>query len=338
MGASSSAPLVTGDGLENGIPVFLKQLVGMLRTSSQSAGAEIGASAAKHGNDLLRMGFSVGQVVHDYGGLCQAITEIAGEESISIGNDEFKTMNACLDGAIAAAVSEFGRQREQSVSEQGLEALGLLAHELRNALESAMFAFEAIKAGAVGVGGSTGAVLARSLDRMLELVTRSLAEVRLNSGNQQRTHLSVAELIEELKITAELEAQRRGLHLTVGPIAAGLTIHADHHLLVSALTNLLQNAFKFTQPHSHVSLRTSATADRVRIEIEDECGGLPPGKVDDLFRLFNQADNARGGLGLGLGICRQAVEANDGTVDVRDLPGKGCIFSVDLPRHERPRE
>jgi signal transduction histidine kinase len=338
MGASSSAPLATGEGAENGIPLFLVQLAGMLRTQQTSASAEMGASATKHGNDLLRMGFSVGQVVHDYGGLCQAITEIAGEENLSIGNDEFKTLNACLDDAIASAVSEFGRQREQSVADQGLESLGLLAHELRNALESAMFAFEAIRVGAVGVGGSTGAILARSLSRMGELITRSLAEVRLNAGKQQRKHLSVAALVEELKATAALEAQRRGLHLTVGPIEAGLAIHADTHLVVSALTNLLQNAFKFTQPHTRVTLRTIATADRVRIEIEDECGGLPIGKIDDLFRMFSPSDDARSGLGLGLGICRRAVEANDGTVDVRDLPGKGCIFSVDLPRHERPRE
>jgi signal transduction histidine kinase len=201
-----------------------------------------------------------------------------------------------------------------------------------------MFAFDAIKTGAVGVGGSTGAILSRSLDRMRELIARSLAEVRLNAGNQQRTHLSVAALIEELKITADLEAQRRGLHLTVEPVAAGLTIHADRHLLVSALTNLLQNAFKFTQPHTHVSLRAIATANHARIEIEDECGGLPVGKVDDLFRMFGQSDNTRSGLGLGLAICRQAVEANDGTVDVRDLPGKGCVFGVDLPRHDGQRE
>ena len=148
----------------------------------------------------------------------------------------------------------------------------------------------------------------------------------------------MAALIEELTITAELEAQRRGLQLTVGPVAAGLTIHADRHLMVSALTNLLQNAFKFTRPHTQVSVRAIATADRARIEIEDECGGLPVGKVDDLFRLLNQSDNTRSGLGLGLGICRRAVEANDGTVDVRDLPGKGCVFSVDLPRHDGPRE
>jgi signal transduction histidine kinase len=332
--ASRPAPRVTEVELQNGIPLFLTQLVAMLQLPPESRSAEIGTSAAKHGDDLLRMGFSVGQVVHDYGDLCQTITEIAVEDHVSISTREFKTLNGCLDDAIASAVSEFGRQREQSVSDEGVKHLGFLAHELQNALHIAILAFDAIKTGTVGARGSTGAMLARNLDHMREVIDRSLAEVRLKGGAQKRAHVSVAVLIEELAIAAAVEAQHRGLQFMVEPVAVGVTIDADIHLLISALTNLLQNAFKFTRPHSRVSLRTFATADRVRIEIEDECGGLPTGKVEDLFRVFEQLGTDRSGLGLGLAISRQAVEANGGTIDVRDLPGQGCVFSVDLPRRK----
>ena len=301
--------------------------------------AAIGKSAAKHGDELLRMGFTVGQVVHNYGGLCQAITEIAVEDNVPITSSEFKTLNGCLDDAIASAVSEFGQQREQSVSDEALEHLGFLTHELRNELTAAMYSFEVIQRGTVGASGSTGALLARTLDRMREIIDRSLVEVRLKAGTQNQTQVvSVPKLIEELAITAELEAQRRGRRLTVEPVAVGVTIDADPHLLISALTNLLQNALKFTTPHGHVSLRTFATADRVRIEIEDECGGLPGGKVEDLFRVFEKRGTDRSGLGLGLAISRQAVEAIRGTIEVRDLPGQGCIFTVDLPRHTQAQD
>ncbi len=330
--AGRSTPPATEVELTKGIPLFLTQLVGMLQSPPEPRSAEIGTDAAKHGDELLRMGFSVEQVVHDYGGLCQAITEIAVEENVSISSGEFKTLNGCLDDAIASAVSEFGRQREQTASDAKVKHLGFLAHELRNALNVAMHAFDAIKTGTVGASGSTGAMLAQSLDRMGEIIARSLAEVRLNASATKRTDVSVAALVKELASPAAAEAQRRGLHFTVGPVAAGLTIYVDRHLLVSAVTNLLQNALKFTRPHSHVSLRIVATASRIRIEIEDQCGGLPIGTVDTLFGMFEQRGTDRSGLGFGLAISRQAVETNGGTIDVRDLPGEGCVFSVDLPR------
>jgi len=81
-----------------------------------------------------------------------------------------------------------------------------------------------------------------------------------------------------------------------------------------------------------VSLRTSATAGRVSFAVEDECGGLPGGKAEDLFRPYAQRSPNRQGVGLGLSIARRGIEANGGTLRVQDLPGKGCIFTIDLPR------
>ena len=98
------------------------------------------------------------------------------------------------------------------------------------------------------------------------------------------------------------------------------------------MANLLQNAFKFTRTGGHVSLKSFSSADRVLIEVEDECGGLPPGDAEDLFQLFEQRGGDRSGLGLGLGISRRGVEANGGKLYVRNLPGKGCVFTIDLPK------
>jgi signal transduction histidine kinase len=332
--ASRPAPRATEAELKNGIPLFLTQLVAMLRPDSASNSGAIDATATKHGDDLQRMGFTVGQVVHDYGGLCQAITELAIEDELSISSGEFKILNNCLDDAIASAVSEFGRQRERAISDEGAEHLGFLAHEMRNALNTVTLAFEVLKTGAVGTNGSTSDLLARSLSRMRELIDRSFAEVRLKAGIQKTSRLSVANLIEDVAIAGTVDAQSRGLELTVGPVANGVNIDADPHILISALGNLLQNAFKFSRSHGHVSLQTSITDDRVRIEIADACGGLPPGKVEELFRVFQQRGTDRSGLGLGLAISQQAVEASGGTIHVRDLPGTGCIFAVDLPRQK----
>jgi signal transduction histidine kinase len=96
--------------------------------------------------------------------------------------------------------------------------------------------------------------------------------------------------------------------------------------------NLLQNAFKFTKRHSTVTLRVGASTDRVLIEVQDECGGLPGGALDELFRPFEQRGADRTGLGIGLAFSRWGVEANGGRLYARNLPEKGCIFTVDLPR------
>ena len=129
-----------------------------------------------------------------------------------------------------------------------------------------------------------------------------------------------------------MEAELGASELVVSPVATGIDVEADSQILSAALNNLVQNAFKFSHPHAHVALRTTATGDRVLIEVEDECGGLPPGKIDELFRPFQQRGANRHGLGLGLSISRKAVEAMGGTLGARDLPGKGCVFYMDLPR------
>jgi signal transduction histidine kinase len=102
------------------------------------------------------------------------------------------------------------------------------------------------------------------------------------------------------------------------------------------LANLLQNAFKFTRPGTKVNLRTSSLGGQVLIEVADHCGGLPPGSAEKTFTPFAQHGEDRSGLGLGLVIARQSIEADAGTLRVRDVPGTGCVFTISLPRYPWP--
>jgi signal transduction histidine kinase len=300
-----------------------------------SSTADIRTGAILHGHDLLLQGFTVGQVVHDYGDVCQSITELALETGAPISTEDFRTLNRCLDDAIAGAVTEFGRAKGRSAV-QGesahLERLGFFAHEVRNLAGTALVAFEVLKTGNVGVGGSTGAVLHRSLIRLTALIGRSLAEVRLTQGIQQRETFQVAGFIEEVAAAAALDAATKGITLTVRLGEDQAAVEGDPQVLAAVLQNLLQNAFKFTRPKSTVILRVLSTAERVLIEVEDECGGLPLRDAAELFRPFEQRGDDRTGLGLGLAFSRWAVEANNGAISTRNLPGKGCVFIVDLPR------
>ena len=135
-----------------------------------------------------------------------------------------------------------------------------------------------------------------------------------------------------MEIAATFEANEKGVTLTIVRGDNGAEIDVDRHILASAVGNLSQNAFKFTKPGGNVTLRTRATVDQVFIEVEDECGGLPSGGAEALFRPFEQRSANRSGLGLGLVISRRGVEAHGGEVHVRDLAGKGCVFTITLPR------
>lgn len=335
---------LAGATLDHGIPLFLSQLVTVLREADEnralasesdlSTRQRISHSSELHGHDMLRNGFSVAQVVHGYGDVCQVVTELAGESDAAIPTEDFQVFNRCLDDAIAGAVTAYGRQREQDLADEGTERLGVFAHELRNLLGTAMLSFDVLKKGMVGVGGSTGAIHSRSLSRLHGLVERSLAEVRLEAGVPKLERISLADFVAEVEVTAmlQVDANPHQLHLTIALPSQDATITADRQLLASAVSNLLQNAIKFTHARGNVALTTELTHSRVLIEVRDGCGGLPAGKAEELFRPFVQAATDRSGLGLGLSIALRAVRANAGELRVRDIPGEGCVFTIDLPR------
>lgn len=333
--AARSVPAPTEAEIEHGVPVFLDQLTAALRRHIAPS-TEIANSALEHGRELLHYGFTVAQVVHDYGDVCQAITELAMEEQAPISADDFRMLNRCLDDAIAGAVTEFGRQQNESTLNQetarGNERAGYLAHEMRNLLNNAIIAFEILKTGNVGVSGSTGAVLHRSLLAARALTHRSLAEARLSQDAQHPERFPVAPFIQELALIATMEGNARGVALRVPPVDDGVVIDADRQVLAAVVMNLLQNAFKFTRPGTTVVLRIGASAERVLIEIQDACGGLPAGNINELFRPFEQRGVDRTGMGLGLAFSRRAVEANNGRIYARNLPETGCVFTIDLPR------
>ena len=335
--ATRRAPRPSEAELEHGIPLFLAQLIDTLQAHGPVAPPGMLTTATRHGDELLRKGFTVAQVIHDYGDLCQAITELAAEKEAAITAGEFGTLNRCLDDAIASAVTEYSRRHEQRLDDVGAEnanlRLGFLAHELRNLLNTATLSFEAIKRGSVALTGSTSAIHDNALTRLRGLVDRSLAEVRL-SVDTHRERIHLVKFIEEVEAAAALEADSLEVRLTVPPVNRNLAVDADPQILAAVLANLLQNAFKFTRENGRadVSLRVHQSGDRILIDIEDRCGGLPAGTAEELFCPFKQQGKDRSGAGLGLTICRRGVEANNGMLHVRDLPGQGCVFTIELPR------
>jgi len=195
------SPPVTPSELEYGVPLFLDQLVEALRAERATAAGhavisgpwqktpvavESSRTAGLHGQELFAKGYTVDQVVHGYGDICQAVTELAKETDAPITVDEFHTFNRLLDNAIADAVSSYGRHLDDSLATEAdpdlHERMGALGDEQRKLVETALKALEALKVGNIGLWGATGAVLEESLTKLRDLVDKSLPEIRLATG------------------------------------------------------------------------------------------------------------------------------------------------------------
>ena len=306
------APAPSEEELE-GLPIFIDQLSEQLlrrEGMAAEAGPDIGPTASRRGEQLQHLGVSLSQIVHDYGAVCQAVMDVADGEGATIALDEYKTLNKCLDEAISEAITRHGavhgEERERTRDREEAEHMGVLVHELRNTLSAVALAYRSLKRANVSPSGSrTGAVIDRNLQRLSDLIDRSLSEVRLRAAPEPLLEtFTLAELVDEIESPAAEIAEDRKLWLAVRADPPDAALTADRQLVVSALSNLVQNAIKFTRPNGAVVVRLRAESDWVVMEVEDECGGLPPG----------------------------AAEAHGGTVHVRDKPGQGCVFTIRLPR------
>jgi hypothetical protein len=167
-------PVEPASLVNNGVPLFLEQVIETLR-HEQTTSERIGRAAALHGAELLRLGFSVDQVVHDYGDVCQAVTALAVERSTEISTDEFRTLNRCLDNAIADAVTAFGDARQKTLDGKTETKRQLFVDYLadhRRLVAIALHSFAAIKTGNIGIGGATGMLLEHTLKEIGALTDR----------------------------------------------------------------------------------------------------------------------------------------------------------------------
>jgi signal transduction histidine kinase len=335
--AEAASPARQGPDVEADLGTVIDEIIralgheqGLPETSPLPGKSE---TAARHGRRRQELGDTIEIIVRDFGAISDAVGDLADRACLSFGAREMQVFNQCLDTAIGTAIEQYWNEARAKMEHATAERVGLLAHELRNALASARMAFSVLKRGARDIDGRTGDILARGLARLDGLIGQALLAVQLERGVAVEKHpIQASALLQQLQDSAIRE---RGVTLSV-EVEDALEIEADERLLTSALSNLVQNAIKFTRAGGHVLMRARAVDGSGVIEVEDECGGLPPGKEEELFAPFVQKGNDRRGLGLGLSVTREAIEAHGGHLSVKNLPGKGCIFTVSVRRVARP--
>lgn len=322
--------------LTNHIPEFVDEIISALRAdsalSARGPSPEDSVTAAGHGAQRLRLGFSLDSVVREYGALRDAIVGTAIDAGAHPTFQELHVLFDAIVSGIALAVSEYTRQRDAELLRQSNEHFAFIAHELRNPLSSATMAFNLLKSkGQLPAESRSVGALERGLQRTAELVDQTLQIARAASGIELRKQTTtIAALFEDVELGAVSEAESKGVEIR-SVVETDEAIALDTRLVRSAVGNLLRNAVKYTSSGSAVELRGHVANGRAVIEVEDRCGGLAPGKVEEAFAPFVRLDNRQSGFGLGLAIAKQAVDAHGGTIRVQNLPGKGCIFVLELP-------
>jgi hypothetical protein len=204
--------ILTASNLEidDGVPLFLDQLVDVLRATGKANTRKIDVSAGQRGLDLFVQGLTVSQVIHGYGDICQSITELAMGTNTPFSTEDFQILNRCLDDAIAGAVTMYTSQSERALVGPARrhtgEELAFLMYELRRLVSTAVTAFDVLRTGNAVVSGSTGTVLKRSLAGLQQLADQSLTYLPPTQGLANNHRISSTDSIE--KVAAAISQTR----------------------------------------------------------------------------------------------------------------------------------
>lgn len=319
---------------------FLDELAEALREDQgfgrQPPSAEASATAKGHGHQRFTLGYDVGAIVREYGALRDLIFDVIEERGIVPSARESRVFSKYLIGGIADAASQYALSRDEELQRQTARHISFLAHELRNPLSSVRLSLEIMRKKGLLPQDNAMKRIDAGLQRLSTLIDQSLVEMRLKAlPEPQREEIHVASFLQDIAEESATELETKNLSLQVEADVEP-RLQADPKLLRSVISNLVRNAVKFTREGGVISLRAKKNGKRVVVEVEDSCGGLPEGKIQELFNPFVQVGQDRSGFGLGLAIAKQAVLAHEGELRVHNLPGKGCVFVLDLPLDPTP--
>jgi len=228
--------------------------------------------------------------------------------------------------------------------------LATLAHELRNPLAPIRTGLDLLHAlrGDAAACEEPLRIMNRQLSHLTHLVDDllDLSRISRDKIELRKEHLDLADVIDAALDISESRLSRDDRRLTISMPSNPLPVEGDRERLVQVVSNLLNNAAKFTDAGGQITLRAVRRGDRAEIRVQDDGRGIPPERITEIFEMFSQSEPGRdAGLGIGLSIVRSLVALHGGTVSAEsEGPGRGATFTVSLPlcdslpAQPRPRE
>ncbi len=231
------------------------------------------------------------------------------------------------------------RSREKALEQSRRELVAFMSHDLRTPLAGLRALAEGVEDGVVGDVPAAMIRIRSTVDRLSLLVNDLFELSRVTGGGRQRPRrlVSLAEVAMDVLTEASDHARSQGVQLLYDLPEPDdrLPVLGDADELIRAMTNLVANAIRHTQPGGAVHLIGNRGTDgQIRIAVLDGCGGIPDADLAHVFEVGWRGSPARtpddGGAGLGLAIARGVVESHEGSILVRNIDG-GCRFDIALP-------
>jgi signal transduction histidine kinase len=322
--------------LRNGMPDYLDGIVRLLcgsgpKTFEQNARSIWSRVAREHGVTRVRIGFDIGQLVHEFVVLRHVIRDIAKQKGVAMDAPE-AILADVLDAAISEAVQAYVRARDHEAQRKQAEHLGFLTHELRNPLGTATLTVSQLRRRVPPEHAALLDKLERSHRRLTDLIDNVLLAEKLEAGkvDSRPMDLSLGQVMEGALEAAQAVADHKGLELRV-TCDPTLHVHVDPLLTRSAIQNLADNATKFTD-EGRVDVTVEELRDDFVVHVRDTCGGIPAEDLRSIFEPFERGSSREAGTGLGLAIAKHAVEAQGGSIHAESASSAGCHFWITLPK------
>lgn len=316
--------------LINSLPMLIEDLVATLRNPPEEWPSL--DSAAEHGRHRVEMGIDIARLTEELALVGETIVGLACEDEFKLDGHDLQRLFRVIGRATAWSVQAYAGMRDRQLAKEAAQHFSFLAHEIRNPLNNARLAVDLLAVVPEKERDRYFDRVDRALSQLSEQVDNSLVGARLfGQPDMKLQTYDAAELVESAWADVALHGDER--EIIMSSELERFEIDADRKLLVSALTNLMSNAVKFSRIGGRIQLRVRARNDRALFQVEDECGGIAE-SLQQLFLPFVQAEHDRSGFGLGLTIVKQVCEAHHGEVKVENRQGKGCSFTLDLPRRQ----
>lgn len=315
------------------LPLFFDEVLAALASTEgldEEAVPQVTASTA-HGTQRLRVGFDLLEVIREYEILSDCILDEIEAVGGSVSTPHFRQVQRLLNAGRRDAVAAYVERRDAEIARDHAQHVAFVTHELRTPLMNASLATAALRKKARPEDEWIVSLLTRNLGALRELIDEVLVADRLTRKVElKREPLDLRAIIDQVVADSHVAAEQHQIGVSVvAPDALPYT--GDLRLLRSAISNLVGNAIKFTHEGEDVTVRAEQCPECLVLEIEDHCGGLPDGNSAELFEPFVQRGEDRTGFGLGLAIVKQAIDAHGGRVLLRNVPGTGCVFTLQLP-------
>lgn len=285
-------------------------------------------ASLEHGRQRLRDGFDVSEVVREYRILGDVILAACAERDFVPSIADLRLLQATLLAGTGEAISAYVARRDDELRKLASRHLAFIAHEIRNPLGTAWIAADILADRVTSEIRGAVDILRRSLTQLRNRVD-DVVNVEAPALTIERVPLAIGGVLAEVRDDLLAEACLKDIDVVVEAADTG-EVQGEARLLASAIGNVVRNAIEYSSPGSTVCVRARRDEDAVAIHVEDACGGLPAG-YEDMFRPWVRMSERQGGLGLGLAIAKQAIEAHGGRIGVRDRPGVGCVIEIALP-------